>query len=630
MNRILSYKYKNLRSKAFNYWKYVHTLRSAVYFSVATVKMPSPVQPALQSISKPTEGYNNYRPLNPSSIVLPKGHKLCSTSLPLPIPIHVQYDIPIKVRDGATLYADIYLPSPSPKPVSAIVAWSPYGKNFNGISMLSHLPWGLGIPPGTLSGLEKFEGPDPAVFCAKGFAVVNVDSRGCGHSDGTIAIMGSQEAEDGYDVIEALAKMDWCSGSIGLAGNSHLAIIQWFIAALKPPSLKAIAPWEACGDLYREQFVRGGIFDAGLFDFIIKTNIRGGFAIEDFKGMYDRAPKGDAAYWKDKRADIEKVEIPTFISASYTSFVHTMGSIRGWLQVNSPHKWLRICPWQEWYDLWNCPESSEELAAFFDRFLNGQENKFEETPKVRICLLKFTEDPVVDLVVDDYPLPQTQYKKMYFLPDNKLDFQAPTESNSITYNSEKYLDCAAFTYTFSETTRLAGLPKAVFYLSTPDSNDMDIYVILRKLDKSGKMLLNLNIPWSSIAEQGAYADKIDEIPKRNVNNLMFHSGSMGILRASRRAIDPSRSLHENYPFHPHDTDEYVPPGEIVKLEIGIWAMGVQYEAGESIRVEVHGNNPTLRGEFGTVEKPFANLASKGIHRVHIGGDCASHVILPFI
>jgi putative CocE/NonD family hydrolase len=148
--------------------------------------------------------------------------------------------------------------------------------------MLKHLPWGLGIPNGTVSGLEKFEGPDPAVLVPRGFAVVNVDARGAGDSDGTVAIMGTQEAEDGYDVIEAIAKMPWCNGNIGLAGNSHLAIVQWFIAALKPPSLKAIAPWDACADLYREQFVRGGVFDSGLFDFIIKMNIQGREGVENF------------------------------------------------------------------------------------------------------------------------------------------------------------------------------------------------------------------------------------------------------------------------------------------------------------------------------------------------------------
>ena len=39
--------------------------------------------------------------------------------------------------------------------------------------------------------------------------MVNVDSRGSGDSEGSIVIMGKQEGEDGHDVIEELAKMDW-------------------------------------------------------------------------------------------------------------------------------------------------------------------------------------------------------------------------------------------------------------------------------------------------------------------------------------------------------------------------------------------------------------------------------------
>ncbi|KAL4960223.1 uncharacterized protein BDV14DRAFT_204871 [Aspergillus stella-maris] len=87
--------------------------------------------------------------------------------------------------------------------------------------------------------------------------------------------MGKQEGEDGHDVIEGLAKLPWCNGNLGLARNSHLGIVQWFIAATQPPSLKAIAPWEACGDLYHEQFVRGGAWDNGLFDLITRESIRG-------------------------------------------------------------------------------------------------------------------------------------------------------------------------------------------------------------------------------------------------------------------------------------------------------------------------------------------------------------------
>lgn len=261
--------------------------------------------------------------------------------------------------------------------------------------------------------------------------------------------------------------------------------------------------------------------------------------------------------------------------------------------------------------------------------MKGAENDFLKTPRVRICRLKFSSDPVYDIVEDDYPIPRTKYKKLFFCPNEKLSFSAPSETSIVSYDSESYLDCAGFTYTFSKPTHLAGLPKAVLYMSTQDWNDMDLYVIIRKLDRSGRQLLNLNIPWSSIASQGAFPDKMEDIPERSKINLMFHSGSLGILRASRRAINTSRSLHENYPFHPHDRDDYITPGEIVKVEIGIWAMGVEYEEGESVRVEVHGNNPTLRGDF-PAKNPFPQWSSKGRHNVQLGGRMASYVVLPFV
>lgn len=78
-------------------------------------------------------------------------------------------------------------------------------------------PWNLGIQPGILSGLEKFEAPDPADWVPRGYAIVNVDTRGAFDSGGTMVIMGTQEAEDGYDTIEAVAGMEWCNGKVGLA-----------------------------------------------------------------------------------------------------------------------------------------------------------------------------------------------------------------------------------------------------------------------------------------------------------------------------------------------------------------------------------------------------------------------------
>lgn len=137
------------------------------------------------------------------------------------------------------------------------------------------MPGNMGIPKSNLSGFEKFEGPDPAEWTTRGYAVVNVDSRGSWDSEGYLWFVkafymtpntntvhswaGDQEGRDGYDAIEWIARQPWCNGSVCLVGNSWLGRSQWYIAAQRPPSLKCIAPLEASSDLYREIHVRGGI-----------------------------------------------------------------------------------------------------------------------------------------------------------------------------------------------------------------------------------------------------------------------------------------------------------------------------------------------------------------------------------
>ena len=46
------------------------------------------------------------------------------------------------------------------------------------------MPGGMGISKANLSGFEKFEGPDPAEWVPRGYAVANVDSRGSWDSQG--------------------------------------------------------------------------------------------------------------------------------------------------------------------------------------------------------------------------------------------------------------------------------------------------------------------------------------------------------------------------------------------------------------------------------------------------------------
>lgn len=590
-----------------------------------TYDVDIPIEP----IQPPKVGDMGYEGLNPRTEVLPTGWKHpMPGSKPLSSPILVEHDVSFKTRDGTTLYADIFRPPNTDDQVPALLCWSPFGKRYNGLLSLKIItPWNLGIPDGTLSGLEKFEAPDPADWVPRGYAIINIDSRGSGDSEGTMVIMGQQDAEDGYDTIEAVAALPWCNGSVGLAGNSHLAIVQWFIAALNPPSLKAIAPFEGCGDLYREQFARGGIYAGDLFDkLIVKYFMRGHNGMESFRLMYEKHPLANQ-WWNDKRPDMKKIKVPTYITGTWTNTMHGMGAIRGYMEVDTPHKWLRWHPWQEWYDLWGNPQAKDELVQFFDYYLKGEtENGWDKTPHVRMAVLRFgNKEPqsYENIVEEDFPIPRTEYKKLFFAPDSKLSLEDPSQTNPtgqvVSYASETE-QSVGFVYTFDKTVRIVGMPKAVVYMSCPDHNDMDVYVFIDKLDKDGNQMRNLNIPWKGIPKKS-----VDEFTKEEQTEVVLYKGPVGILRASHRAIDEEKSIHPNWPFHPHEREEKIPPGTVVRLDIGIWAFGIEYEAGESLRVRVSGRSFAV-SNFNEHE----HLQNKGTHNVHFGGDTASHLVLPFV
>jgi putative CocE/NonD family hydrolase len=85
-----------------------------------------------------------------------------------------------------------------------------------------------------------------------------VDNRGTWKSDGDVVIGCTEEGKDGYDMIEWVAKQPWCNGKVTMAGNSYLAMTQWFTGAQKPPHLACLAPWEGWSDLYNDTVRRGG------------------------------------------------------------------------------------------------------------------------------------------------------------------------------------------------------------------------------------------------------------------------------------------------------------------------------------------------------------------------------------
>jgi uncharacterized protein len=230
-----------------------------------------------------------YPGFRPRMETLKAGSVQAKGGCPLTVDLICERDVAVLLRDGVTIYADVFRPAAVSQPVPAIVAWSPYGKGNGGNQSLDDFPFRAGVPRSALSGLQMWEAPDPEYWCAQGYAVVNVDARGAYMSEGRQAVWGTQEGRDGYDLVEWIARQSWCNGRVGFAGNSWLAIAQWFIAAERPPHLAAIAPWEGFCDAFRHNYLGGVVntaFGESVFDLAVGLNGR-----EDVSAMAKREPR---------------------------------------------------------------------------------------------------------------------------------------------------------------------------------------------------------------------------------------------------------------------------------------------------------------------------------------------------
>ena len=326
-------------------------------------------------------GYPGFKP---EVKVLPKGHTRYEGRLPLPCDIIMEQDAAITLRDGATIYADIFRPTGDEK-VPAILSISPFGKV---VAQGACCDEGFTkekfhFTEGTLSGYQKFEAVDPAFWCLHGYAVLNVDSRGINSSEGNACYFGPQDAADGYDIIEWAAGQDWCNGAVTMAGNSWLGINQWYIASSNPPHLACIAPWEGWNDMYRDEYMIGGIPNYAGFRF--------GNSMSDTEEMEDVVSNMLAhplldEYWQDKIAALDKIDVPAYIVASFTTRIHGIGTFRGWRNIYSKEKWLRVHCTQEWPDL-HCTYNENDLLKFFDHYMKGVDNGWEKTPRVRLSVI---------------------------------------------------------------------------------------------------------------------------------------------------------------------------------------------------------------------------------------------------
>jgi predicted acyl esterase len=127
-----------------------------------------------------------------------------------------------------------------------------------------------------------------------------------------------------------------------------LEINQWHVAALRPPHLSAIVPWEGAVDLYRDWAYHGGIPSNVFTDARWPRQVTGNqsalppgadnpsTAVDDNAEFPAdlRAHPYDDRYYADRGADLAAITAPVLSCGSWSGYaLHLRGNIDGYLDA---------------------------------------------------------------------------------------------------------------------------------------------------------------------------------------------------------------------------------------------------------------------------------------------------------
>jgi putative CocE/NonD family hydrolase len=400
-------------------------------------------------------------------------------------------DVKVRTRDGIGLATDVYRPAFDGELVE--------GKRFP--TILCRTPYDK---------TDKRYTEIADFFVPHGYAVVLQDLRDRYRSEGTgdyFHTVTPHQGEDGYDTVEWIAEQRWSNGRVGTVGSSYAGITQVRMALERPPHLTAIWPDVVPTNSFQHQSREGGAMQLHMFwalfihaqdaqdiadDWDKQAEVWGDLtrlrelfwatpwqrgqlslrhtptleqALIDYttRGAYDdywAQESNDFTAHYDRHADIPG----TFSTGWFDGFPHSDTEYFAAMSAkNEAPQRLIVGPWSHvgmrgdasWTldvdfgpdSVWGVERYFHEQLAFFDRWLKGERNGWEDEPPVRLFVMGGGSGRKTALgrldhggrwrEEHEWPLARAEEMLLYLHADGSLSPDAPTvlaEPRRYTYD----------------------------------------------------------------------------------------------------------------------------------------------------------------------------------------------------
>jgi putative CocE/NonD family hydrolase len=337
---------------------------------------------------------------------------------------HVEliHDLLIPMRDGVRLAGNLYRPSDAGR-WPCIVTYLPYHKDGRG---------GRGV----YEVVHRH-------FASRGYAVLVVDFRGLGCSEGVnVTPFDHQEGRDGHDIVEWAATQPWCNGVVGMWGSSYGGITSLKTAAQQPPHLKAIVPLNATHDNYTDFLLLGGCpngfwSNGDWGSRMVGYNLVPPLAHDPDGRLerlwldrlqksrpwplawYDEAPE----IWAERAIPVERITAATLAVCGWHDF-YAQGTIDYFNRLTCPKK-LLMGPWKHGLPDLALVEPVHFVAMmdrWWDHWLKGRDTEDMKTPPITL----FVQGSGVWRHESAWPPARNDVRQLSLHPAGELLVASPT------------------------------------------------------------------------------------------------------------------------------------------------------------------------------------------------------------
>jgi len=521
----------------------------------------------------------------------------------LPQGIRLDGNSYVTMRDGIKLAVDIYRPDGEGRH-PGMLSMSPY------IKEIQQLPPHL---------CHSIEAGATRFFVPKGYVHVIATVRGSGFSQGQYNYYGPKEQEDGYDLIEWLARQPWCNGNVGMLGDSYFAKTQYTVAVQKPPHLKCIVPYDGGTDQYRDVAYQGGLFWAqflgrwapdAIQQCLWPGPVEGKLPPANFITDLLSHPEDGPYYWERSAwTKIDKIDVPVFNIVPLTA-VHSRGQLHSHPEIRGPKK-LMVVPRPDWFAnvLFVRSEAlNEQILRWFDYWLKGIDTGIMDEPPVTI----FDSGSSRWRHENEYPLARTHWTKFY-LHSNPDGPSTKPPYGLISRDAPEREEPDKYTAPDQE---MALVPKPVValgYATPPLVEDLKVWGPL-----------SITLFGSTTCLDTVWFVKLGDMGPEGKVALL----TQGHLKASFRQIDEVKS-RPGQPFHPFQNPVLPKRNLIDEYQIEMMPIFHTFKRGHKIWVQIASDDYEYQGRLRALSI-YEGLPVPGENAVYHDSAHPSHLVLPVI